>query len=147
MRRVTWRPAAVAGLMLAATIVVSACGDEPAAGPVPAPGVVGAYVTTAFTTSRGGITTDRLAQGITLTIRLASDGSTEGSLAGPPDVSVDMGGTWALSGTTVTFTQDADTFVALLPFEVIPDGLQAEGDIEGTQFRITLRRVEDEALD
>ena len=79
--------------------------------------VVGTYEAVEFTAAADGDTTDQLARGATLEITLADDGSTVGSLFVPGgaedggDFQADLAGSWALDAGTVTFEQDADTFI------------------------------------
>lgn len=104
--------------MLLLTTLAVACGD--ATGPSGADAdtlpptlenIVGAYAATIFT--GGGF--DVLALGGGLEMTLAIDGSVTGTMeipaaAGGP-FTADMAGTYSVTGNSLTFTQDADTFV------------------------------------
>jgi hypothetical protein len=48
------------------------------------------------------------------------------------DLDADLAGAWALSGTTVTFDQDADTFMRDTPFTAAPGRLRGE-ETSGTE--------------
>jgi hypothetical protein len=54
----------------------------------------------------------------------------------------DMAGTWSQTGTTVNFSQTADTFVRNIPFTVVANGskwaLEGTGSFSGTAVQITL---------
>jgi hypothetical protein len=95
--------------------------------------VAGIYHASTFTFNGGSGTTDLLALGATVTITLAADGTTSGRMLVPgvaeggEDLDADLAGTWVLSGTTVTFEQDADTFMRDVPFTASPNRLRAQG--------------------
>lgn len=101
----------------AAICLLTACGDSN--GPN---SDTGAYIATSFTLSESGSVTDVLQEGGSITIRLTSDtisgdSLTTGTLLAPASlnegtaVAFDMAGTWSRSGDTITFNQNADTFV------------------------------------
>ena len=79
--------------------------------------VAGTYSATRLETVTGGVTTDQLAAGATLTLALAANGSVTGRRSVPNgdegggNLDESMAGTWVLSGGSVTFSQTADTFV------------------------------------
>ena len=118
--------------LLAATTVaaVIACSDsfKPTT-----ENVVGDYsLQTLMTTDTSG-TTDWVAAGSTLTLRLESNGTTIGHFFAPGagegggDFNADMAGTWSLSGGQITFTQTADTFVRDMDF------IAGKGRLSGDQ--------------
>jgi hypothetical protein len=126
--------------LLAALVAAQACnGYRNAVAPLE-PG--GSYVATEFTTTVNGVTVDRLAEGVTLTITLNPDGTTTGSLQVPLAGTdpVDLSGTWSLDGTVVTFSQPALTFISFLEFEVTANRLHGEGTVGPTTFDLTLTR-------
>jgi len=94
------------------------------------------------TTSANGVTVDQLAEGVTVAINLAPDGTTTGGLVVPAAGSdtVDLAGRWSLRGDRVTFDQSADTFIRRLPFQVSTNQLRAEGTFGPTTIRVTLSR-------
>lgn len=110
--------------------------------------VTGTYVATTFTITHGdGTTTDALAEGASLDITLEGDGSTSGTLEIPASLSesgedetYSLVGSWDLSGTTVTFDHDADTFVRDMPFSVVEDGLEGEETFGDDTVRAVLSR-------
>jgi hypothetical protein len=104
------------------------CGDDAFSPTVEA--VAGTYRATTFTFNGGSTTTDLLAAGASVTVTLAPDGTTTGRMfvpgvgEGGGDLDADLAGTWALSGTTVTFSQEADTFMRDAPFTAEPNRLR-----------------------
>lgn len=76
--------------------------------------------------------------GSTVAITLAADGTTSGQLFIPggaedrSDVDVDLVGTWALSGATVTLNQTGDTFIRDSEFAAARNRLTGEGSFSGT---------------
>ena len=133
--------AAVAGLLACAA---AGAGAGAATGPS-ASDVAGAYFVKTFSTTTDGVTTDQLAAGATLTLTLRPDGTTTGHLFIPvhdrlPDLEADMAGTWTLTGDTVRFEQNADTFVRQLPFQIGPDRLDGEATIGPTTLHVSLTR-------
>jgi hypothetical protein len=79
--------------------------------------VAGRYTATTFSVDQGGLTTDELAAGASITITLIADGTTAGRLFVPggnedgSDFDANLAGTWTLTGTAVTFAHAADTFL------------------------------------
>ena len=104
--------------------------------------LAGTYVATTFTLS-GDVAGDVLAEGGGLTITLNADGTTAGSLfvpaslSGGEDFNASMAGTFTLADETVTFTQEADTFVRDVTWTV--DGSQLRGS--GTFSEVTMTVV------
>lgn len=126
--------------LLAVLVASQACnGYHNAVAPVEPEGT---YVATEFTTTVNGVTVDRLAEGVTLTITLNPDGTTTGSLQVPIAGTdpVDLSGTWSFNGNVVTFVQPAVTFLTFLEFEVTANRLHGEGTVGPTTFRLTLTR-------
>ena len=85
--------------------------DDPEDIPATMMNIAGAYTATSFV--GGGF--DVLALGGSLNISLGADGSLAGNMfipaaAGGP-LDADMVGTYTLSGSSLTFLQDADTFI------------------------------------
>jgi hypothetical protein len=69
------------------------------------------------------------------------NGSTSGSLVAPGgSPSESMAGTWSLSGSTVTFSQQADTFVRNMSFQVAGNTLVGDDTFNGTRIQVTLTR-------
>lgn len=129
-------------VMLGAT---AACGSDDATGPG-MPDVAGSYDATVLTASALGATHDMLAEGASIHLVLAEDGTSSGHLFVPATeftgegVDEDLAGSWTLDGTTVTLTQSADTFLRDVPLGV--DGAQLIGDqtIGGVAVHLVLER-------
>lgn len=108
--------------------------------------VAGSYVATEFTVTEGTETTDLLDDGATFAIVLATDGTTTGQLFVPGagdgggDLDENMAGEWLLSGTTVTFTQDADTFVRDMDFTASENQLRGDESFGDVTVRVVLRK-------
>ena len=137
--------AALAGLLTAA------CGDDPASPEAPTMAVVaGEYDATdsfgalTFTTTADGQTTDWLAAGASLTLTLNADGTMDGRLFIPGveedggDLDESMAGTWTLSGTTIDFQQDADTFVRDMPFTYTDGALSGDRTFDEVRVQVVL---------
>jgi hypothetical protein len=96
-------------------------------------------------TTTNGVTTDQLAAGADLILTLRPDGTTSGQLAEPENPGgtrtvLAMIGTWTLTGTTVRFEQNVDSYVRRLPFLAGPSRLDGEATIGDTTFRVSLTR-------
>jgi hypothetical protein len=112
--------------------------------------VGGTYVATEFTTTGSSGQTNQLIAGSTLSMILSANGSVAGHLHlaatnGNPASDADMAGTWTQTGSTVTFSQSADTFVRNMTFNVVASGnhWQLVGDqvFSGTEIKITLNQT------
>lgn len=117
-----------------------ACSEAPnPTGPADAPGV---YSATEFTTTANGITVDQLANGVTLTITLATDGHTSGSLSVPAAGGdpVDLAGRWTRTGSNITFQHPLQTFLDVLTFDLTDTRLTAVGVVGPNLIRVTLSR-------
>ena len=123
----------------------TACGsDSPTQASSP---IAGTYVATVLrVTPTGQPTIDVLAQGGTLSITIAADNTTTGSLTLPASlagsaVSLSMAGTAVVSGSTVTFQQPGDTFVRDLTFTISGNTLSVANQAAGSQtFTVTLTK-------
>jgi hypothetical protein len=122
-----------------------ACGGSDSTSP--SGNVAGSYTATQFVTTGSSGQTNQLLAGSTLVINLAGNGTTTGHLhlaaqGGNPVLDFDMTGTWSQTGTTVNFSQTADTFVRNIPFTVVANGskwaLEGTGSFSGTAVQITL---------
>jgi hypothetical protein len=135
----------VARRLLAAALITlaSACGSSTDANPI-----AGSYVATTFrVTPTGQSEMNILAQGGSLGITIAHDNGTSGTLFVPASATGDvaftesMAGTAVQSGSTVTFTQSADTFVRNLTFSISGSTLQALNQTPGSAtFTVILTR-------
>lgn len=125
--------------------ILAACGGD---NPVTPVGTIGGlYQASEFVTTGSGGQTNQLLAGSTVTINLLPNGATTGHLhlaatASNPAFDADLAGTWAQSGNTVTFEQDADTFIRNMTFTVVPTAsswqLVADQVFAGTRIQLTL---------
>jgi hypothetical protein len=131
--------------MLGLAFVLGACGGD-SFSPTNET-VAGSYTGTTFTTTSGAGTTDLLALGATVTVTLAGDGTTTGRLfvangaEGGGDLDADLAGTWTLAGSTVTFSQTADTFIRDAAFTAGPNRLVGEDTFSGVTIRLVLSKA------
>jgi hypothetical protein len=105
--------------------------------------VVGSYEATSFTTTSSGVVDDELADGAALEMVLNANGSVTGLLTAPTGEgggTLNMAGTWSLSGNTVTFDQSADSFVRDMPFTVAGNTLSGDATFDGVRVRVTLTK-------
>lgn len=103
--------------------------------------IAGTYTATTFTTTTGGVTTDELDEGASLDLVLSANGNTTGSLVAPGgSPTLSMAGSWSLSGNTVTFSQQADSFVRNMAFQVSGNTLVGDETFSGTRIQVTLTR-------
>ena len=147
LRRVAWVP--IVAMMLAA------CSDSPTE-PVPLTvqavagvyGASGAFGALTFMTIDSGDVTDWLGAGASISLRLNTDGTTEGELFIPgagedgSDVEENLTGTWHLADNAVTLEHDADTFMREMPLTIVGGRLEGDEtfDNSGTRVRLTLQR-------
>jgi hypothetical protein len=108
-------------------------------------GVAGTYNATTFITTTSGTATNQLARGATLSIVLTAQGTVTGALVIPADaanpaVNESMSGTWSLNGSTVSFSQTADTFVRDMAFTFTNGTLVGDQTFSGTRIQATLTR-------
>jgi hypothetical protein len=128
------------------TLSLAACGDDGFSPTVE--NVSGSYTAQTFTVTSGVGTVDLLALGAEVSVVLEEDGDTTGELfvpgggEGGEDLEADLTGTWTLSGSTVTFNQDADTFLRDVEFTAQEDLLTAEGEFSGQTLRVVLARTD-----
>ncbi len=139
---------ATPGLLLAAVLLTTACGDDESAFAPTLETVAGTYEATSLTATAGGITVNLLGLGASLTMVLDPSGTTTGRLLAPglgengEDIDADMEGTWTLSGKVVTFDHPAETFVRDVPFTAERNRLRAEGSFRGATIRAVLSKAE-----
>jgi hypothetical protein len=117
-----------------------ACGSDSSG---PKQTVAGTYVATQWVTTGSSGQTDQLLAGNGLFLSLSANGSLAGQLhTASTNSDTDMAGTWAQAGSTITFSQQADSFVRDMAFEIVPDvnrwQLVADGGPVGTRIQITL---------
>jgi hypothetical protein len=139
MRAPSWRSAA-AGLSLA----LLSCGGDNFSPTVE--NVAGTYAASTFTIKSTAGTVDLLDLGAIAAITLAADGTTTGQLFVPggadngADLDEDLTGTWNLDGSTVTFTQAADTFLPDVEFAAGRNTLTGEENFSGQTVRLVLTK-------
>jgi hypothetical protein len=131
--------------LLAASLiaVASACGSSTDSNPI-----AGSYTATTFlVTPTGQSAMNILTQGGSLTIAIANDNSTTGTLFIPASANAgtaftaSMAGTAVQTGSTVHFTQSADSFVRNLTFSVGDGVLQVTNQTAGSAtFTIVMSR-------
>ena len=110
--------------------------------------IAGSYTASTFTlTPTGSTSRDVLAAGGSLTINIASSNAITGTLNVPASVTggsafvADMAGTATVTGSTVRFTQSADTFVRDLNWTIQGNTLRVTNQTAGSaSFTITLTR-------
>ncbi|MGD2136321.1 MAG: hypothetical protein PVF27_09175 [Gemmatimonadales bacterium] len=127
-------------LLASAIAVLGACSDA-----LSPESLAGTYVATTFTVS-GEVSGDVLAEGGNLTITLNADRTTTGNLLIPAslaygeDFTASMVGTFTIIEETLTFAQDADTFIRDLFWTVNESQLRSTGTFSGVTITIVLSR-------
>jgi len=126
--------------------VAAACGGDKSTGPDMGD-VAGPYEATVLTATKGGVQYDAIADGASIHLVLAEDGTTSGSFFVPASdlndnvpVSEGMAGTWTLDGGTVHISQPADTFIRDLPLAVDGDKLTGNATFDDVQVHLVLSR-------
>ncbi len=115
------------------------------AGSYTAEGPFGA-ITFTTSTADGDDETDWLAQGASIVLELADDGTTGGRLFVPGgdedggDMDEDLTGTWSVEDGVVTLAHDADTFLRDMPFASDGDRLEGEETFGDMTIRVVLIR-------
>jgi hypothetical protein len=134
------RPRMIGALVVTSIPLAVACSDA-----LSPESLAGTYIATRFTLS-GAIVGDVLAEGGSLTITLNADGTTTGLLSVPAslldgeDFNASMGGTFTIGDQTLTFTQEADTFVRDLTWIVDGSELRASGTFSEVTVIVVLKR-------
>jgi hypothetical protein len=98
--------------------------------------VTGTYHATTLTAQAGAVSVDLLAAGATFVVTLNRDHTTAGQLVVPDTqlgsgLTADLAGTWITSGSSVTFSQTADTFVRNVTWTFTGSALTFQGDVGG----------------
>jgi len=110
--------------------------------------LAGNYTATSFlVTQTGQPTVNVLASGGSLTINIAPDSSTTGTLSLPAGVLGGSGGTASMNGKVIRlssgdfqFQQTENTFIRQLVWQQFTDALVSTTFLTTTQFQITLRK-------
>jgi hypothetical protein len=133
---------------LALAALAAGCSDDDDVFTPSVENVSGSYSAETFTVTTGAGTVDLLAQGAEVTVDLAADGTTTGHLFIPGgdedggDLEADLSGSWTLTDSTVTFSQDADTFIRDVEFTASENRLTTEGAFGEATIRLVLGRTE-----
>lgn len=141
--RVTFTFVSVAALFV--LVLLAGCDDDPQS---PGDRLAATYEATTLTvTPADSSTIDVLARGGSITISLASDGTTSGTFVVPASFSeddepqpVDLSGMWSVTRDTVTFEHEPDTFLRDTEFEVVGDRLVGEESFGSDTIRAVLTR-------
>ncbi len=143
MHRSMRHPASIP--LLLALAAVAGCGKDGPTGPSAAD-LAGTYTLTQLNTTVGGVTTDQVQAGASMTLTLNADGTTGGALFVPAggengaDLSANLAGTFTVDGQTVEFQQEADTFVRDMTFTFDGDGLSGTATFNDVAIDIVLTR-------
>ena len=135
----------IARSLLALAVGAMACDGDDSFSPT-VETVAGSYSATTFTLTSVGGSINLLAGGATLTLNLATDGTTTGRLFLPDgeldgsDLDEDLAGTWSLTDSTVTFDQTAATFIPEIDFIASSNRLTGEGSFSGGTLRLVLTK-------
>lgn len=131
-----------------AAVALAGCGgsDNPFSPTIS--NVAGTYNATSFTATSTELgTINLLSAGATVRVVLDPDGTTTGHIFVPDlgqeggELDADLTGTWTLSGSTVTFSQTADTFIRDVEFTAAQNSLESEGTFEGTTIHLALAKT------
>lgn len=128
--------------MMMLSVVLAGCNETTA----PSGDLAGSYSANLFRiTASGESEVDVLAAGGVLEINIAEDNTTTGTLDIPGSITgainASMAGTAVVSGSTVTFQQDVDTFMRDLSWARGNGRLTVYGQVvNGTTYRIALVR-------
>ena len=134
---------ATAALVCAVSLSVAACGNDNS--PVSPLTVTGTYTATQLSTTTGGVTTNQLIAGASVTLVLAADGTTVGRLFVPasttPAVDVALNGTWNFSNGDIDLTSSADTFLRDMLFRISGNSLIGDQTFGATRIQIVLTKL------
>jgi hypothetical protein len=131
---------------LGLALTLAACGGGDSFSPT-VETVAGSYTASTFTLTTSAGTTNLLTSGATVSVTLAADGSTTGHVFVPGgaedggDFDADLAGTWALTGSTVTFNQTADTFIRDVAFTTTWNRLTGEGTFGDVTLHLVLTKT------
>lgn len=134
----------ISGAIAAVLLAVAACGDKDLTAPTVGE-VAGTYTATTFTATSGATTTDYLNQGGSITVTLASNATTSGSMVIPTTAlgagaTYDLAGTWRLTATTVQFTGTGAHPMEDLTWIFEDDELLGYGTLNGNTIAVTMRK-------
>jgi hypothetical protein len=136
------RRATVALVSALSLSVAAACGSDSPVSPLT---VAGTYTATMLNTTTGGVTTNQLAAGASVTLVLGTDGTTVGRLFVPastsPAVDASLNGTWNFSNGDVDLTSSTDTFLRDMLFAVNGNTLVGDQTFGATRIQIVLTKL------
>ena len=131
-----------------AAVALAGCGGDDNPFSPTISNVAGTYNATIFTATSTELgTINLLSAGATVRVVLDPDGTTTGHIFVPDlgqeggELDADLTGTWTLSGSTVTFSQTADTFIRDVEFTAAQNSLESEGTFEGTTIHLALAKT------
>jgi len=135
---------ASAALACAFALTVAACGDNGPSFPTQQ-SVAGTYMATTFLATTGGVTTNLLTSGASVTLILNADGTTSGRLFVPasvaPQVDAPLTGTWTFfSATDIDLSSNSDTFLRDMLFTVTGNTLVGDQTFSATRIQIVLTK-------
>jgi len=135
---------ASAALACALALTIAACGDN---GPIvpTQQAVAGTYVATTLLTTTGGVTTNQLTAGATITLILNPDGTTSGRIFVPasttPQLDEPLTGTWSFfNATDIDIASSTDTFLSSMLFTVTGTALIGDQTFGATRIQVVLTK-------
>lgn len=133
-------------ILFALALGAMACSDAATMPPTtpPAVSVAGSYHATTLTITTGDFTINELAQGISLTLTLARDGSIAGRFT-VVDVegelgALDLHGTWTQDDTTVSVLDNANAIAGFTPLRIVGHQLVGESTTSESTTHLVLSR-------
>ncbi|MDQ3673578.1 MAG: hypothetical protein M3365_04305 [Gemmatimonadota bacterium] len=131
----------IRGLVLSGAFLYSGCDKSRTNDDSPA----GSYTATSLITTTNGQATDHVANGSSVAIVLAPDGTTSGEvhikpIAGTPALDADLTGTWTSKGRDVDLDHWADTFLRDLPLTFNAGTLVGDRIFDRSRLQLTLSR-------
>ena len=135
---------ASAALAYAFALTIGACGDNGPSVPTQQ-SVAGTYVATTLLTTTGGVTTNQLAAGATITLILNADGTTSGRIFVPasttPQLDQSLAGTWTFfNATDIDLSSNTDTFLRDMLFTVTANALVGDQTFGATRIQVVLTK-------
>jgi hypothetical protein len=139
-----------ASLLVFSLATLAGCGgDDDSTGPTPE-SVAGTYHATRIELTFAGssVALDALELGTSVEIVLTPQGTTTGTLIVPPVLSengidqesIDLTGTYTISGNTLTFHGQGDSFISDVPWTIGNGTLTARRTDAGETIEVTLTR-------
>jgi hypothetical protein len=135
---------ASAALVGAFALTLAACGDNGPTAPTQQ-AVAGTYIATTLLTTTGGVTTNQLAAGATITLTLNADGTTSGRIFVPasttPQLDQPLTGTWSFfNATDIDLASNTDTFLRDMLFTVTGNALLGDQTFGATRIQVVLTK-------